>query len=261
MSKKMAIKKAENKKRSFSFKWWRPLKKILLLIFIVGGGYFSAGKISNYYLKLWPIKTIAFTEKTQHLDKGLIANKLKQKERGGLVSIDLRQLQREILDNPWIKAVKIQKKWPETLIFTVKEHKAIALVNGHYLLETGQLLAEKSVARSKDLLTIHYENSEDKSVDWLSLVKKINAMKSILQEQQLTADEFIFDKNKTWSVKLNHQFILTIGRKHQHSRVERFTKIYSAIEQPEKIRSIDLRYESGVAVEYLDRELSDKRKS
>jgi len=265
MAKKMAIRKTtENKSQIgtlINLSWLKPLKSWGLLVILLASVFMLGKSLGDYYDQVWPIKTMAFTERLTHIKKQQIAQILKQQKVTGLLAIDLQLLQQSILKNPWVKSVRIEKKWPKTLVFSIREYQPIASVNGRYLTETGNLLLEKVNDKDQKLLQLYYENIEEKSNNWVSLVDAVVVINKQLAEQKLLVNEFIIDKNRSWSARVNHQFILTLGRKHQFERVERFSKIYSAIEKPDRIRSIDLRYESGVAVDYSDVELSDKRKS
>ncbi|MDQ7048098.1 MAG: FtsQ-type POTRA domain-containing protein [Enterobacterales bacterium] len=261
----MAIKKVSENRASSglmdNFIWLKAFKSwILLAVFL--GVFFVLGKgLSDYYAQVWPVKTIAFTESMKHVEKQQIAKVLKQQKVTGLLAIDLRLLQKTILEIAWVKSVRIEKKWPKTLVFSIQEYQPIASVNGRYLMENGDLLLEKIINEKQKLMQLFYENMEQQPSNWLNLVKAIGSINKQLAKKKLLVNEFIIDKNNSWSARVNHQFILTIGRKHQFERVKRFAKIYSAIEKPDRIRTIDLRYESGVAVDYSDVELSDKRKS
>jgi len=265
MIKKMAIKKGSEKKVLSglldNFKWLKVFKSWCLLVIFLAVFLVLGKGLSDFYGQVWPVKTIAFTEPMKHLEKAQIAQVLKQQKITGLLAIDLQTLQKSILEIAWVKSVRIEKKWPTTLVFSIQEYLPIASVNGRYLTENGNLLLEKVNGRKQKLLQLFYENIEEPPSNWLSLVKAIRSINDQLAKKQLLVNEFTIDKNNSWSARINHQFILTLGRKHQFERVERFAKIYSAIEKPDRIRTIDLRYESGVAVDYSDVELSDKRKS
>jgi len=269
MTKKMAIKKLSEKDKSHSLSLqsigegqrFQLFKRLSFLLVVVAGIFIGGQKLTAYYDHIWPVKTIAFTQPMQHLNQQQIMMVLGQQKVKGLLAIDLQGLQQDILKNAWIKSIRIENKWPETLVFSIHEYKSIALINGRYLTEVGNLLSEKALDNKHRLLNIYYENIDLQLVNWKGLVENVDIMNKRLAAKQLVVNEFIIDKNNSWSARINHQFILTFGRKHRLQRVQRFAEIYSAIEKPGHIRSIDLRYESGVAVDYSDVKLKDKRKS
>lgn len=57
-----------------------------------------------------------------------VLNLAQMNKKSHLLSLDLKETQRKVMENPWIKDVEITRFFPSTLKFTIVEHKPAALI-------------------------------------------------------------------------------------------------------------------------------------
>ncbi len=253
MVKKMAVKNRQEKNQTQGVLTWAKvsmlpvdMSRICLLLFVAALVFFVL-KTPSIWSNVWPVKQLTVIGSPLHIDKKQIAKLLVDNKLGGMLAIDLDELRRDVLNFPWVKNVMIQKKWPDTLVFNIEEFNPIALINGKYLIETGSLVEEKNKFLSKSLLQL--EVVESKSKDLVKLTSQLELIQTTLKSHQLVIDSLNIDQNDSWSIKIKNKFVLEIGRKKQFQRINRFLQVYAAIENKNRLLSIDLRYSNGLAVQ------------
>lgn len=262
MSKKMAVRNKKSKQNKQSKtkkeidislpKFLKPGLKVILFVAVISGAAFSFSQLPNLWSGLWPIEKIAFTETLKYVDEKQLATLLKSEDMGGMLSIDLQDLREKVLLNPWVKDVGIRKKWPDTLIFHFQEYKPVALVNSEYLLENGHLMKYNDTEILSNIIRIQVEkNSSYQQQGLLELVVKLAKINQRLELHQFNVDQFLVNEGNNWSVEIKNKFLIKVGRKHQLERIERFLKVYAAIENKKSLQSIDLRYSNGFAVKIV----------
>lgn len=255
MAKKMAVRNYKPKntqKMSVSF---LPSKKSVIRVFSVFAVVGLIVGAINYFPRQWPtvmpVKSIVFNGQANHIDKVIIEKLLNN--NGGMFSIDLTILRQSILDIDWIKDVEIRKEWPETLIFTFEEFAPIAKINQQFLLNSGDLVENNTQQIFSNLMAIKLsELANVQAQDLPLLVNQLKDIRNSLSDFKFDIEHFVIDERGSWSIQIKDKFLLTIGRRNQKARIERFLNVYVAIENKEQLETVDLRYDNGLAVKLLN---------
>jgi len=255
MAKKMAVKKRlKNDKRKMKTPLSPILKmliKMLLPISVVVGVAYVSILLSDVWNEKWPVNKIALEGENKQISHHHIL-RLLENSSTGMLTIDLDDLRKKSLTNPWIKSIEIKKKWPETLIFNVDEYLPIGLVNNHYLLENGKLVEIENLEGSDNLLTLNINQTWLEEIKELAkLITELDAIKQDFLSHQLVVERFVIDDTNSWSVELENRLVINVGRKYQHKRIERFLQVYAEIENKQLLQAIDLRYSNGLAVKLM----------
>jgi cell division protein FtsQ len=193
--------------------------------------------------------------------------------KGGLLSLDVAAVRRVLLSVPWIQAVRIYRRWPDTLLIQIQEREAVAY------------WYDKAIVDSKGYLfvvpTRWLKNKpRDKAGSYLPrfkgptgsakrILQHYYSLKQLIQSAGLKIIEFSYDSRQAWHLLLNHGLHLQLGRGNIELRVQRFLQVYQHIMTPSAslsataatilplgqlprednlITQVDLRYTNGIAV-------------
>ena len=283
MAKKMAVRNKEEKEHSNKF--WNKTKSekhdennsgrsrgLRVGIRVLGSSFgvfllvLGAIQVSQLWSSIWPVKNVLLASKEKHINEAEIAKILSVKNTGGMLSIDLVELHKDLLSNPWVKAVTIRKQWPDTLSFELQEFEPIARINDMLLLESGVRVIEKDkdkdINTNANLLNIIIDKSRiGAGLDLLKLVNQIEDIESKLALHHLELKTFEIDEINNWFIHLNERFGINLGRQKQQQRMERFFTVFAAIENKLQLEHIDLRYRNGLSVKYKQNSSSSTNKS
>lgn len=194
-----------------------------------------------------PIQKIVFIDNKRLTDDELM-EVAGIKARKSLLTVSCREIGRQMLLSPWIKAASVRKEFPGTLSITIQETEPFALldVNGHLFLidERGRILEELKDNAVPFLPTIVSDPNREKDAfsEALNLVLLLN-------KKGLTAGrdhvEVIAHKPNSISIVMDGT-VIKIGSGAYEEKLERFSLLET-----------DLR-ERNMPAEYIDLRFGDK---
>jgi len=265
MAKKMAVKnKGAKTKKTSSFsvaKYSKPLLKIAAVLSVLSIGVLLLTKMPTAWSDLWPVKNIVFSGEVEHFNAVQVKQLIEKQQNIGMLSIDIETLRLQINKSPWIKDVAIRKRWPDALIFSFQESQPIAVVNSEYLFEDGQTVPRSKNLVENNLLEILVEKVATNSrVELVELSKKLKKIDAEFQSYSFDVARFNIDENRNWTIEIANKFNIKVGRKHQQQRIDRFFKVYAAIENKKNLKNVDLRYNNGLAVQLVETKAKKQQK-
>jgi len=255
MAKKMAIKKrVKNEKKNINISFsplFKNIVKMVLPLLVIAGVMYTSTQLSDVWNEKWPVNKIALEGENNHVSH-LHLLKLLNTTNSGMLTIDLDNLRKKSLVNPWIKNIEIKKQWPDTLIFKVDEYLPIGLVNNRYLLENGKLVEIENLNTAKHLLNLNIDRAQFEQVNEpVNLITELETISQDFLSQELVIERFVIDDTNSWSVELANKVIINVGRKYQQKRIERFLQVYAGIEDKRLLQTVDLRYSNGLAIKLI----------
>lgn len=171
---------------------------------------------------------------------------------GTFMTVDVNIIQQQIERLPWIKQASIRKQWPDVLKIHITEYMPVARWNDLYLLDTeGKSFSIPNERAAKLQLPLLY-GPEGTGKDVLQGYERMNAE---LVAKNFKLKAVAMSVRHSWQLTLDNDVSLKLGRKDDIKRIRLFTQIYPALmrqaaAENKRIDSIDLRYESGGAVEW-----------
>ena len=193
-----------------------------------------------------PIKEISIIGEYNHIDKeqvDLISNEYIE---GNFFSINLDQTRQAFKKLAWVREIAIRKKFPDTLVVTIEEHKPIArwgrvgLVNNH-----GEIFN----AASQDELPsfIGYEPFV------IDMTSKFIEMNKILSKELMQVGTIKLSERLSWEITTDNQVRVILGKDNIIKKLNLFTNNYQNIlaELKNRIEYVDLRYKDGFSVKKL----------
>lgn len=229
---------------------WRLFIKPALLLLALLSVYIVYSNWSSWLALLdkTPIKAYALTHKTQFTTNADIRELLSTEPKlKGYFEQDIQQVKDKFLTIPWVKEVAVRKVYPDRLSITLVEQRPAAIWNDRFLVsDQGEVfsLPEERFNR-EGLPKLYGPDSESKKVlgAWYKIQKD-------LQSRHLVLKSVTTDIRGSWSIVLDNNIELRLGRGDWLPKIDRFVLIFPEIEVPEgkRLAYVDLRYEHGASV-------------
>ncbi len=204
------------------------------------------GRLTRVTREQITAKIINASESTDHNNKNT-----EQKEGViGYFGSDLQELEARLHTLAWVQKIELRRVWPDRLRIVIKEHKAIARWNDEQLInEFGELFSPPKMEGFEYLPQL---NGPDP--DLHTLLVTFQELQQLLTMSELQLEVLSLNHRFSWSMRLSNGIKLQIGRKHLLERVERFIALYPLLQRERDlpIEKIDLRYDTGLAVTWLE---------
>ncbi|BBB25512.1 cell division protein FtsQ/DivIB [Amphritea japonica] len=229
--------------------WWLKPATILtsLAVFIALADY-SYSVMYNWLDR--PVEKVVFEGQTRHLDRQQLAVSSVALMNGGLLSADLEAVKEGIQANPWVYQIGVTRRWPAALYLQVAEEVPVARWGRDGLLNhEGDIFWPEQLSRysSLPLLTGPSGNTA-------MMMSEYHDLNQMLRNAGLQLMELKLEARGAWTLILDNDIRVVVGRDQVVARLERFLKIYQQRLQPEadagRIEQIDIRYNNGIAVKW-----------
>lgn len=252
---KKVVRGATRSKKSFTFDQCARWARFAICVCVVGvSGYglslinwdALANKIHSTTYR--PLANVKIEGEFNFVSQQQLQDMLLSKLDGSFVDLDLREVKAALESNPWIDYVAIERIWPDSLKIRVVEHKPIARWNTDaYINHDGRLVKVDSNSRLAHLPLL--SGADGKST---LVAENYVFFSNLLKNGELKITAIKLDEKMSWDVEINNEFSLILGNNDIHKKVENFKHIYDAHlhKSKEKISRIDMRYESGMAVQW-----------
>ncbi|NVJ60790.1 MAG: FtsQ-type POTRA domain-containing protein [Gammaproteobacteria bacterium] len=189
---------------------------------------------------------IAFESPVDFINPVELDQYVKTRLKMNFFSLDVNEASKVLLDFPWIKKVTARKVWPNTLVVKVDEHQPWLNLNNTALISTeGELFEPSNIDMFNELPVLKGKFGK---------VEDLLSMYQFFSEQMPTNDfritELEFSLIDGWHMTLKNGIRLMIGNKDLADRLDRFLSIIEQLppQKTEKIKYLDMRYQTGVAV-------------
>lgn len=261
-AKKMAVKNRQNKQRKFEFKAPRATKSLLRVAsvaLLVTGISFVGWHGIKIWQTVWPVKQVLLQGETIYIQDQDIADFVRSQPQQGMLAIELEEMQNAAAQLDWVDKVEIRKVWPEQLVFYVVEHEPVVRIGGKVLTEKGTLISQGNQTQlfeSLPQLVLEKEVGADEYLvkKYQRVWQEFKQVKNQFDALSLNLISLKIDKVNNWQLEFADGLEMNLGRKDRAQRVERLGKVYSAINNKQHLKSIDLRYHNGLAVEWNKQE-------
>lgn len=231
--------------RGFSHGIWLVLA--LFALAIGGTTWVSTGIVAS---ERWPIRWLEVNGSFQRVSAEQLRSSLAPLVSASFFTVDLQKLQGAALRKPWVAAVQVQKKWPDTVVVTVEEFQPLAHWNQEGLVST-----RRSVFSAPDAVSIQ-------GLPWLSgpesrledVLEKWELFNSMLARAGLEIETLELHDRGSWAMQVNNGTQLQLGRDDPVERLQRLMDSWRGLMAERNLppSRIDLRYTNGFAVRWPD---------
>ena len=217
----------------------------LFIAAMAGMAWVSLGIVAK---DRWPIRWLEINGNFQRVSAEQLRAGLTPLISSSFFTIDLQDL-RDAADRiSWVSAVKVQKKWPDTVVVEVDEFLPFAHWNqGQLISSKGEAFAVPEADGIQGLPWLHGpENRLSQILDgWTQFNDELAP--AGLEIQQLNLDQ-----RGAWSLVLTNGTTVHLGRDAAHERLQRLMSSWDALleDQAAPPSDVDLRYTNGFAVNW-----------
>lgn len=227
----------------------------LTLNWLMGGAALMILGGALLWLAVWinnpanlSIQRVDWQSEFRYLDRGELQALIEPHVQTNLYLLDEVALETTLENHPWIRAVSLRKAWPNELLLNVEEQLPIAFWGDNQLLnQFGEIFTAELPEKLGEFPMIHSpkKNGREMAERFISMSRSMSGLG--LKIAELTEDD-----TGAWHMQLGDGQDVKIGRKEQEKRIERFRVGYARELRSRfgDVRSIDLRYTNGFAIEW-----------
>lgn len=178
-----------------------------------------------------------------------------------LMALNLNELKLKMEEHPWVRSVKLERRYPHTLIVQAEKEIPSAVVvmdKLHYMNRWGEVFKEAGGSEKFDLPVVTGVGGEKKSESERQLssaaniIKALESAKGLLSLDELS--EIHISKGEEMSLYFNH-LMTEIKLMHEDlpAKMEELKKVMEhliGIGRIHQVKSIDLHYRDGVVVAF-----------
>lgn len=210
-----------------------------------------------------PITRVQVAGKLRHLDQAAIAQWVQGQITDGVLSTDLRSLQAQLQQRPWVANVAVRRQWPGVLHISLQERVAVARWNDKDL-----VTAEGEVFKPQQLPVFEQlPHLWGVDVSASDVLQQFLWLQGQFQEFGLQVVAVSKAQRGAWQIELVTQAAtdsedqavslqVAFGKQDLMARLARFKTLYDSVLQARinEIERVDLRYTNGIAVQWKDAE-------
>lgn len=172
-----------------------------------------------------------------------------------LLLVDMAEIKNELELMPWIRSVMIRREWPDTMVLSVIEEKAIARWGDARLLnQDGAIIAPANIIGLEGLAILSGPLGSERQV-----MDQYQLFSQLLYQRGLKISELNLNERGAWNLTLANGVRINVGKSAVMEKMKRLVDFVkpALIEQMAAIESIDLRYTSGIAVKTKENKISE----
>lgn len=230
-------------KQPRSFRWFNRL------LVLLGVGVVSIAALQAYItLQSIPVERITVSGELEHTQTAAVQDMVYPALAGGFLGADLVKVQQQLEALPWIHEASVRRVWPNALEIHVVEQLPIARWGEQgFLNHEGEVFRPSQRKAWQSLPVLSGPEGQAPA-----LMRNYQRLLDLLKPMGLSLSALTVDDRGQMTATLSGGQLLKIGGVDFLERMKRFKAVYRAdlAAQIESVQSIDLRYESGVAVAF-----------
>lgn len=229
-----------------SIRLWCVISFILLLllgVFFAGRWMWQAAQNPNAF----PIQTIQIRGQLSHVPAFDIQKMIQANLTGNFFTLQTSQAREKMLALPWIVSVSFRRIWPNTLRVHIAEQTPVARWEDRGLMNASGQIFYPDINTIPNNLPIFFGPIDQTK----TMLAFYHAVTELLKPLNLSVVRVNLSNRQSWSMQLDNQISMTLGREEALKRLKRFIAIYPTFMQTARqpILSVDLRYPNGLAAQ------------
>lgn len=224
----------------------------VLVLSLLASGIWWVAQRPMFTLKLIRIEGVHEIH-LRHVNASTVRTTALPRIKGNFFTANLDAVRIAFEAVPWVRKASVRREWPNKLIVTIEEHKAIGTWG-----DDGRLLSEKG-----DVFTANLAEAEDDGDLPLfagpegsekEVVMRYRELQDWFKSVNLVPESVQLSSRYAWTVKLNNGMTVDLGREQNSTtlkeRVDRLVGIYPQLvaRLQDRIESVDMRYPNGLAL-------------
>lgn len=222
--------------------WLLALAVLALPVVAVLRGWLAAGQ--------WPVKYLTIDAPYTHVSAAEVAVAVQPLLQKGFFAVDLQRVRAAVAALPWVAAVEVRKRWPNTLVISLREHQPWARWTGNRMVGADGSLFSVPAAQMPGALPqlIGPHGTLPEVIAFYRGAAAACTPRGLhVAGVQLTA-------RGSYTLELADGARIVIGRDQSQQRLDRFLTVWPqlAARHSQMFVYADLRYANGFAVRWPD---------
>lgn len=222
---------------------------LLIVVGVLGFLMFAYGGFLTQQLLdpvAYPVRRIAVEGEFQHLTAEHVERVVSAAVVGGFFGVDVADVRRRILDEPWVFDASVRRVWPDTLRVSITEQHAVARWGEYALLND---VADIFVPETEALAAVKVRLDGPLGSE-AEVLRRYAEISRQLSTNGLRVAGISLSERRAWTIALADGATLVIGRDAVDDRLDRFSRAFAQVLQPhwEHVALVDLRYTNGFAI-------------
>lgn len=166
--------------------------------------------------------------------------------KGSFINVDVASIRDAGEALPWVKQIQVRRIWPDSLHLIVDEQAAVArwhddaLVNKH-----GEVFQPPRNTFPTELVVLEGLKGSSQV-----MTKRLFVIQKQMSTLGLNVKKVTMDQRRAWTIDLDNEMQVVLGRADSEQRLQRFVKVFKAGLQrfQTNITAVDMRYTNGMSV-------------
>ena len=193
-----------------------------------------------------PITSVYIQGNLEYVDVAGIKSKVEESINSGFLYLNIRDIRRELLLEPWVEQVSIRKLWPPGIEVKIIEKVPVARWGEDAILSSeGSVFSPPSLDRFEKMVKLFspYESPKNVIEDFL-------AVKKILEACGIFVKSFEMSERREWVLVTADNKTIKFGRDQLLRKLHRFRYAFNKKLKGywSQITTVDLRYSNGLSV-------------
>ena len=200
-----------------------------------------------------PVSNVRVESAQRFVTEEELRNLISRHLGSSFFAFDVLEAKQSLEQHPWIRRVSAKKVWPDVLILDIQEEIAIARWgDGQLINQFGEIFEPPGRQRTAGLPLLDGSEGEQYRV-----MEQYRAVSQQLFSVGLRATSLSLSQRGNWTLILDDSITVTLGREKTIERLARFLELYESPDLMafEKLASVDLRYDNGIAVKLAAEDL------
>lgn len=222
---------------------------LVAVLFYMGQGYVIA-------VMERPVASVQVEGEFRFVSEARVVELVEPQINRSFLQLELAQIKTELEREPWIDRAALGRRWPDRLTVTIVEQQPIARWGeSGFLNQRGEVVTIASLAQLDDLPVLYASIGRE-----AELLAQYQDLSVLLRSRGLAIRELYCDEKRAWALTLNSGLKVVIGRDQVMEKMRRFLRVYdqSLAADLERVISVDVRYNNGVAVRWREPAAADK---
>ncbi|MCZ6830388.1 MAG: cell division protein FtsQ/DivIB [Gammaproteobacteria bacterium] len=217
-----------------------------LLGVLAGVAVIAALLLAARELSQLPIERIVVSGDLQRVSRSQLRSMVTESLQGGFLWADLQNVRAPLEQLPWVFRVVVKRRWPNSLEIEVTEQLPIARWGQDGFVNHEGEVFRPQVTETLDELPL----LSGPAASQLLLMQHYMRMQEQLARVELQLLELSMNDRGGLRARLSNGTELVLGRGDMEEKIQRFLGVYHAdlVSRATRVRSVDLRYEYGLAV-------------
>ena len=216
------------------------------------------GLLFNGANNLWswldrPVMQLKMTDNTQYLNSDKMLSRLALNlsaaaNSNKILSLDIDEIRKIALEEPWVNAVQLQRRWPPAISIEVREQVPVAKWGDRGLLNhQGDIFWPKPI-----VALAHLPQLNGPSTDTARVMDQYHTLSQFFKGSDTLMSGLTLQARGAWTLLLENNIEVELGREHILTRLQRFLELYKGHlhQLAAKIERVDVRYTNGLSVQW-----------